>query len=48
MKVTYLYEDSELEREIEEIQFSDCVGMILLGTEMMPEDIPIFPICLFR
>ena len=38
MKVTYLYEDSELEREIEEIQFSDCVGMILLGTEMMPED----------
>ena len=38
MKVTYLYEDSELEREIEEIQFSDCVGIILLGTEMMPED----------
>ncbi len=38
MKVTYLYEDSELEREIEEIQFSDCVGMILLGTEMTPKD----------
>lgn len=38
LKVTYLYEDSELDREIEEIQFSDCVGMILLGTEMTPED----------
>lgn len=38
MKVTYLYEDGELDREIEEIQFSDCVGMILLGTEMTSED----------
>lgn len=38
MKITYLYEDGELEREIEEIQFSDCVGMILLGTEMTSED----------
>lgn len=38
LKITYLYEDSELEREIEEIQFSDCVGMILLGTEMTSED----------
>lgn len=38
MKVSYLYEDSELDREIAEIQFSDCVGMILLGTEMTPED----------
>ena len=38
MKITYLYEDEELDREIEEIQFSDCVGMILLGTEMTSED----------
>lgn len=38
MKISYLYEDSELDREIAEIQFSDCVGMILLGTEMTPED----------
>lgn len=38
MKITYLYEDGELDREIEEIQFSDCVGMILLGTEMTSED----------
>lgn len=38
MKITYLYEDGELEQEIEEIQFSDCVGMILLGTEMTAED----------
>lgn len=38
LKITYLYEDGELAREIEEIQFSDCVGMILLGTEMTGED----------
>lgn len=38
MKISYLYEDSELDREIAEIQFSDCVGIILLGTEMTPED----------
>lgn len=38
MKISYLYEDENLTREIEDIQFSDCVGMILLGTEMTPED----------
>lgn len=38
LKISYLYEDGELAREIEEIQFSDCVGMILLGTEMTGED----------
>ena len=37
LKISYLYEDGELAREIEEIQFSDCVGMILLGTEMTGE-----------
>lgn len=38
LKIIYLYEDAQLEREIEDIQFSDCIGMILLGTEMTSED----------
>lgn len=38
LNITYLYADDTFERQVEDIQFSDCVGLILLGTEMQPED----------
>jgi LacI family transcriptional regulator len=39
LKITYIYEDKDtLNKEIESIRYSDCIGMILLGTEMKPED----------
>lgn len=38
LSITYLYGDDTLEKQVEDIQFSDCVGLILLGTEMQPED----------
>ncbi|MDY5553814.1 MAG: LacI family DNA-binding transcriptional regulator, partial [Blautia sp.] len=33
VKVTYLYEEDLNEKYLEEIQYSDCIGIILLGTE---------------
>lgn len=39
LKVNYIYEDEEtIQRQIENIQYSDCCGIILLGTEMTPAD----------
>lgn len=39
LKISYLYEDEEtLKQQIDEIRYSDCIGCILLGTEMTPED----------
>jgi len=38
LNIRYLYDDEEtIGRQIEDIQYSDCCGMILLGTEMTPE-----------
>lgn len=43
MKISYIYEDEEnVTKQLEEIQYSDCVGMIVLGTEMKPEDLSPF------
>lgn len=43
MNVRYVYDDGEtLERQIEDIQYSDCSGIILLGTEMTADDFRIF------
>lgn len=43
LKSCYLYEDEDtILRQIEEIQFSDCLGIILLGTEMSAEDLKPF------
>lgn len=40
IKISYIYEDeSTLQKQIQEIQYSDCCGIILLGTEMTAEDI---------
>lgn len=38
LNITYLYGDKTIEKQIEDIQYSDCIGLILLGTEMHPED----------
>lgn len=43
LKVNYIYEDDDtLIRQIENIQFSDCCGIILLGTEMTASDLTPF------
>jgi LacI family transcriptional regulator len=43
IKIVYVYEDeASLEKQIESIQYSDCIGIILLGTEMAPEDLKPF------
>lgn len=41
LKISYFYEEDEetLTRQIEDIRISDCCGIILLGTEMKPEDV---------
>lgn len=43
LKISYIYEDeTTLERQIQDIQYSDCCGIILLGTEMEVEDVKPF------
>lgn len=43
LKSCYIYKDEEtIQRQIEEIQFSDCLGILLLGTEMGGEDLAPF------
>lgn len=43
LKITYIYEDEEdVTSQLEEIQYSDCIGLIVLGTEMTPEDLKPF------
>ena len=43
LKISYVYEDEDIvEKQLEEIQYSDCIGMIVLGTEMKPEDLKPF------
>lgn len=38
LKISYLYNDEDtIERQIEDIRFSDCSGILLLGTEMTAE-----------
>ncbi len=38
LNLHYVWDDDTLKKEIENIQYSDCCGMILLGTEMHAED----------
>lgn len=39
LKITYLSEEDEtFDRQIIELKFSDCIGIILLGTEMITDD----------
>ena len=38
LNIRYLYEDDDIPRQIEEILYAGCAGIILLGTEMREED----------
>lgn len=41
--ISYIYgNDSDFEEQLKNIQYSDCIGIILLGTEMTPEDVKHF------
>jgi len=43
LKICYVYDDEEtIKKQLEEIRFSDCIGMVLLGTEMNPADLKAF------
>lgn len=43
LKIRYIYEEEDtLLKQIEDIQYSDCSGMVLLGTEMTAEDLKPF------
>lgn len=42
LNITYLYADENLDRQVEDIQYSDSAGLILLGTEMSGADFKAF------
>ena len=43
LKITYIYGDEEdVAAQLEEIRYSDCIGLIVLGTEMHPQDLKPF------
>ena len=43
LKISYIYEDEEtIQKQIDDIQYSDCSGIILLGTEMEEGDLKPF------
>lgn len=42
LRTRHLYESDFNEKDLENIQFSDCAGIILLGTEMITDDLKPF------
>ena len=38
LNIAYIHKGEDVEKNIEDISYSDCVGVILLGTEMQAED----------
>ncbi len=42
LRTQYLFESDFSQRDIENIQYSDCAGIILLGTEMVTDDLAPF------
>ena len=39
LRIQYMYEADFTEKDMETIRYSDCAGIILLGTEMMTDDL---------
>ena len=42
LNILYVWDDDTLQRQIENIRYSDCCGIILLGTEMHTDDYRFF------
>lgn len=42
LSISYTYADQDLEKQVDDIRYSDCIGLILLGTELSIEDFRIF------
>lgn len=42
LSITYVYADDDIEKQVEDIRYSDCIGLILLGTEMSAADFAFF------
>ncbi len=42
LQIRYLYKGDDVARELDTIVYSGCSGIILLGTEMLPEDLAAF------
>jgi len=38
MHITYIHKGDDMQKKIDEITYSDCAGIVLLGTEMHTED----------
>ncbi len=42
LNIRHLYESDDVEKQLDDIIYSGCAGIILLGTEMKPEDFKLF------
>ncbi|MCL2864986.1 MAG: LacI family DNA-binding transcriptional regulator [Lachnospiraceae bacterium] len=42
LQVAYVHKDEEVKKQVEDIVYSDCAGIVLLGTEMQMEDLQPF------
>ena len=42
LQISYLYKSEDTARQLEDIIYSGCSGIVLLGTEMLPEDMEPF------
>jgi len=42
LHILYIHRDDDVEKKVDELIYSGCAGVILLGTEMQPEDLKSF------
>lgn len=42
LQISYIYKGGDVARQLEDIVYAGCSGIILLGTEMLPEDLEEF------
>jgi len=38
LQITYIHKEDEVQKKVDEIAYSDCAGVVLLGTEMQMDD----------